>query len=161
MKLSLIAAIAKNGVIGLDNRLPWHLPEDLKRFRKPTIGKPILMGRKTFDSLPGILDGREHIVLSRDKNYRPKGCTLFRSLPDALKVLHKHAEVMVMGGYLLYEECLPLADNLYLTLIDKEFQGDAYFPEIDPERWKTIERSDFKATEKRPFAFAFLKMIKR
>lgn len=161
MKVSLIAAMTKDGVIGLDNRLPWHLPEDLKRFRKITMGKPIVMGRKTFESLPGHLDGRINIVLSRDPDYQPKACTLYHTLSDALASLHGYDEVMIIGGHSLYKQCLPLADTLYLTLIDSEIKGDTFFPEIDWEQWTIIDRLDFDVTDVRPFPFSFVTLAKQ
>ena len=145
MKLSLIAAMAKNRVIGANNRLPWHLPADLRNFRRVTMGKPIMMGRKTFDSIGRPLPGRTNVVISRNRNYRPEGCVIFHSIDAALQQFRRYEEVMVIGGASFYEQLLPVADRLYLTVIDRDFAGDTVFPRFDASRWQQIERQDFPA----------------
>ena len=138
--LSLIAAMAKNRVIGRDNALPWHLPEDLKYFKATTLGKPILMGRKTFDSIGKPLPGRTSVVLTRNPDWAFDGCLVVSSVDDALAQLADREEVLVIGGAELYQQTLPRADRLYLTEIDADFEGDAWFPEFDLSQWQQISR---------------------
>jgi len=138
--LSLIAAMAKNRVIGRDNALPWHLPEDLKYFKATTLGKPILMGRKTFDSIGKPLPGRTSVVLTRNPDWTFDGCLVVSSVDDALAQLADREEVLVIGGAELYQQTLPRADRLYLTEIDTDFEGDACFPEFDLSQWQQISR---------------------
>ena len=132
MIVSLIAAMARNHVIGKDNQLPWKLPEDLKRFKAITLGHPIIMGRKTFDSLGRPLPGRENIVLSRRPGLVLPGATVFGSLAEAFeRFAGTDNEVFVIGGAEIYAQALSRADRLYLTRIDADFPGDAFFPEVD------------------------------
>jgi len=141
-RLTLIAAVARNGVIGLDNTLPWRLPEDLKRFKALTLGHPIVMGRKTWESLGRPLPGRANIVVSRDPNYVAAGATTARSLPEAIEAAAATGtdEVFVIGGAEIYRLALPLAQRLQLTEIDREFPGDAHFPEFDRQAWLETAR---------------------
>ncbi len=141
MKISLIVAMGENRVIGADNRMPWHLSADLKRFRRITMGKPMVMGRKTHESIGGPLPGRKNIVLTSDPNYRALGCVVVHGLEEALREA-LGAEAMVIGGSSLYRELLPRADRLYLTLIHREFPGDTFFPEFDPGEWREVARED-------------------
>lgn len=129
-KLSLIVAIAKNGVIGINNTLPWHLPEDLKRFKALTMGHHIVMGRKTYDSLGRLLPGRTTVIVTRNHDYRVQGALVAHSLPQALAMCENDDEVFLIGGAELYQAGLALADTLYLTEIDLEVEGDAHFPQI-------------------------------
>jgi dihydrofolate reductase len=139
--LSLIAAVAKNRAIGKDNTLLWHLPEDMRHFRETTRGKPVIMGRKTWESLPDSfrpLPGRHNIVVSRNATYQAPGATLAASLEEAILKTEKANEVFVIGGAELYRQAMPLADRLYLTEITTSFEGDAFFPEVLPEEWVEI-----------------------
>jgi dihydrofolate reductase len=156
--VSLIVAMAKNGVIGRDNRLPWRLPADLAHFKRITMGKPMVMGRKTWESLPGLLPGRRHIVVTRDEGYRAQGCTLVHSLEQALEAAGEVPEVMVVGGGTLYKEMLPHADRLYLTLVDVEVEGDARFPEIDYADWRERGRERHPADARNAYACTFLEL---
>ena len=140
MKLSLIVAMSSNRVIGVDNRLPWHFSSDLQRFKRITMGKPLLMGRCTHESIGRPLPGRQNIVLTTDAGYRAEGCTVVHSLEDALRAADDAEELMVIGGASLYERLLPKADRLYLTLIEREFSGDTFFPQIDWADWTEVER---------------------
>lgn len=143
--LSLIAAVARNRVIGKDNRLLWHLPEDMKHFREVTRGKPVIMGRKTWESLPEKfrpLPGRHNIVVSRNPNYNAPGATLADSLESAIRLAGIEDELFVIGGETLYRQALPLAHRLYLTKIDRDYEGDAFFPEILPGDWKETSRRE-------------------
>jgi len=139
MKLSLIAALSSNRVIGLNNRMPWHLPADLKRFKAITWGKPLLMGRKTHESIGRPLPGRHNIVLSANPDYQAEGCSVAHSLEEAMALAGEAGELMVIGGATLYERLLPQASLLYLTLIEREFDGDTYFPSFSPEDWREVE----------------------
>jgi len=155
-RISIIAALAENRVIGRDNRLPWHLPADLGRFKALTMGKPMLMGRRTWESLPGPLPGRPHLVLTRDPDYRADGCRIVHSLKEALEAADDAPELMVIGGAELYAQALPLADRLYLTLIQASPDGDAFFPEYDPGDWREIGREDHPPGGRNPYRYSFL-----
>ncbi len=155
MTISLIVAMARNRVIGRDNALPWRLPADLKHFRRVTMGKSIVMGRKTFDSIGKPLDGRKNIVITRNPDYRPDGVTVVDSLDGALNAAGD-SEVMIIGGATIYEQVLPRADRIYLTLIDAAFDGDARFPELNQEEWQESERLDVDAGTEPDFAYSFV-----
>lgn len=144
MKLSLVAAVSANNVIGVNNQLPWHIPEDLQNFKRITMGKPILMGRKTIDSLGRVLPGRINIVVTRNSSYHRSGCRIFNNLDIALKECKEYPEIMVIGGASLYKQLFPIADTLYLTIIEKKFNGDTFFPVFDRSNWIEISRQDFK-----------------
>lgn len=154
--LALIAAHARDRVIGIDNRMPWHLPEDMKFFRETTRGKPVIMGRKTWESLPDAfrpLPGRLNIVVSRNAGYDAQGATVVGSLPDALSAAGNTDIVFVMGGADLYRQALPMADRLYLTEIDADFAGDAHFPEYPKDDWCEVHRNAQVAASGLKFAF--------
>lgn len=140
-RISLIAAVARNGVIGKDNALPWRLPEDLRHFKAVTLGHPIVMGRKTWESLGRPLPGRHNIVVTRRTDYGlPGECTAVNSLAEAIAAADDCGELFVIGGADLYTQALPLADRLYLTEIDAEFAGDAWFPDFDRSAWREASR---------------------
>lgn len=143
MIISLIAAMARNRVIGKDNRLPWNLPADMKRFRELTLGKPVIMGRKTFESIGRPLPKRKNIIITRDKNYRAEGCIVVHSAKDALKAAEESNEVMIIGGEQIFSEFMPLADRMYLTFIEEGFEGDAYFPQFSQDEWKETSREEY------------------
>ena len=141
--LSLIAAVARNHALGKDGQLLWHLPEDMKHFRETTRGKPVVMGRKTWESLPEKfrpLPGRQNIVVSRDPAYKAHGADLAGSLEGALALAGGAEEVFVIGGEQLYRAALPFADRLYLTEVELEPEADAFFPELNPAVWQEVER---------------------
>ncbi|MDH3979636.1 MAG: type 3 dihydrofolate reductase [Gammaproteobacteria bacterium] len=158
MKISIIVAMAANRVIGHENRLPWHLPADLQHFKQITMGKPILMGRKTYESIGRPLPGRTNIVITRDESYTAEGCMVVHSMEEAMQAAGDSDEVMVIGGAEFYQQVLPQADVLYLTLVEGEFEGDAFFPEINEDEWREVERSDFGSDEKNPHAYSFVRM---
>lgn len=143
MPISLIAAVAKNNCIGKDGRLPWHLPEDMKHFKDLTMGKVVLMGRKTWESIPEKfrpLPGRTNVVVTRQPNYPvPTGVEVFGSIETALAV-HAQDEIVVMGGAEIYRETIDRADALHLTEVDQTVEGDAFFPTIDPSAWTETAR---------------------
>ncbi len=161
MKISVIVAMASNRVIGLNNKMPWHLSADLKKFKKITMGSPVLMGRKTYESIGKVLPGRTNIILSRNPEYRQHGCLVFNDLESALKEGCENAEeIFVIGGSDLYEAILPVADAIYLTIINSEFQGDAFFPDIDLNAWSEVEREDIENDPDAAFSYSFLKFEK-
>jgi len=153
---ALIAAVAKNGVIGVDNRLPWRLPDDLKRFRALTTGHAVVMGRKTWESLPRALPDRQNIVVTRSLDFRAEGATTVSSLPDALARATRPAPVFCIGGSALYGEALPLADTMYITEIDRAFAGDATFPPWPRERWREVTREPHRLEGAGGFDYAFV-----
>lgn len=151
--VSLVAAVARNGVIGRDNDLPWRLPDDLRRFKEITLGKPVVMGRRTFESIGRPLPGRENRVVSRRAGFTASGCSVFSSLHEALAGIE--GEVMVIGGGQVYAEALPLAQRLYLTEVDAEVEGDARFPALDPTAWRESGRERHPADERHVHSFVF------
>jgi dihydrofolate reductase len=137
---ALVAALARNRVIGAGNRLPWHLPEDLARFKRLTLGAPVIMGRKTRESIGRPLPGRRNIVVTRAAGAAWDGCIVARSLAEALALADDAGEAFVIGGAELYAQALPGADRMHLTLIDADYAGDAWFPEFDPGAWREVAR---------------------
>jgi dihydrofolate reductase len=171
MKTSLIVAMSENRVIGRDNGLPWHIPEDLRFFKTVTMGKPIIMGRKTFESIGRPLPGRRNIVVSRDPGYSAKGVDVRRSLDDAIALAAGSAretgqdEIFVIGGGTIFEAALPIADRIYLTRIHARIEGDVFFPEIDPLIWKEVWRkpgrqSGSSELNEAPYGFDFRLLIR-
>ena len=154
--LSLIAAMAHNSVIGLNNQLPWRLPADLKHFKAVTLGKPVIMGRKTYESIGKPLPGRINIVVTRDASYTAEGVVIVHSLAEALAKSKAAPEAMVIGGAQLYAEALPHAQRMYLTLIDAEFAGDAFFPAYDPRDWRETAREEHAPDEINPHSYRFI-----
>lgn len=151
--IAIIVAVADNGVIGANGKMPWHLPSELKYFRARTMGKPVIMGRRTFQSVGKPLSGRDNIVVSRDSNFRADGVTVVLSLEAALAAAQTLAsksgavEVMVIGGADMYRQALPWAGRLYLTRIRSSPPGDAFFPLPDPSEWRLVEEADIPGTE--------------
>ncbi|MGU5685540.1 MULTISPECIES: type 3 dihydrofolate reductase [unclassified Aeromonas] len=157
MKISMIAAMAHDRVIGKDNQMPWHLPADLAHFKRVTLGKPVLMGRKTFESIGRPLPGRRNLVISRNPGYQAEGIEVVGSVEAALALLASSAveELMVIGGGHLYAEMLPSADRLYLTQIDLVVEGDTRFPAFDDGQWQRIDCESHPADEKNPHPYRF------
>ncbi|CEN55621.1 dihydrofolate reductase [Candidatus Methylopumilus turicensis] len=151
--LSLIVAIAKNRVIGVNNTLPWHLPEDLKRFRALTTGHHIIMGRKTFDSLGRLLPGRTTVIVTRNPDYKMAGAIVVHSLEAAITACGDDNEAFLIGGAELYKDGLKLAKKLYITEIDAEYEGDAFFPEFDVAEWQVVERESHQAENGLGFSY--------
>ncbi len=154
--ISLIAAAAENRVIGINNQMPWHLPADLRHFKALTVGKPIIMGRKTWESLPGLLPDRPHIVVTRRPDYRAKGCQVAHSMDAALAAAGDVHEVMIVGGATLYGAMLPQADRIYLTLVETTVAGDTFFPDYNSAQWQITAQERHAADEKNPFPYRFL-----
>lgn len=166
MKIAMIAAMGKFQVIGHHNQLPWHLSADLNYFKQVTLGKPIIMGRNTFESIGKILPGRQNIVVTKNKNYPinallpdSSSLTIVHSLADAFSaVIGNPEEVMIIGGATLFNEALPNANILYLTFIHAEFPGDTFFPPINPNEWQEVWREDHQADAKNPYDYSFVKL---
>jgi dihydrofolate reductase len=156
MRLSLIAALARNRVIGRDNQLPWRLSADLKHFKALTMGKAIIMGRKTFESIGKPLPGRNNIILTRDRDFAASGCTVVHSIDEAMQIAGDQNEVMLIGGADLYQQFLPRADRLYLTEVKAEVAGDAWFPDFDPAEWGETERVSHPADENNEYDYDFV-----
>ena len=162
MRVSLIWAMADDRVIGIENRLPWKLPADMQWFRQHTLGKPIVMGRKTFESFGGrTLPERTNIIITKDQDYRAEGAVVVHSIDEALQAAGEVEEVMVIGGMSFYEQMLPRADRLYLTLIHASFAGDAWFPEFDLGPWQEVLREDHDADGKNAYPYSFVILERR
>ncbi len=164
MVISLIAAVARNGVIGKDNKLPWNLPDDLKYFREKTKGHPVIMGKKTFLSVGRPLPGRTNIILTHEKDFSALGCLLAASLTEAFELAETAPggeEVFVIGGAEIYRQTLPLAQKLYLTLVDADFDGDTFFPEFDRSAWQEIEAREGKVDSENKIPHRFTVLVKK
>lgn len=155
--VTIIAAIAANNALGKDNQLIWHLPADLKRFKKTTLNHAVIMGRKTYESLGKTLPNRTNIVITRDKNYKVEGCVVVNSLKDALKAAAEIDEnPFILGGAEIYKQVMPYTDKLDITFVHHQFEADVYFPEIDKTIWKETSREDFKADENNKYDYSFV-----
>jgi len=159
--LSIVVAMDRNRLIGRGNTLPWRLPADLKHFKAVTMGKPIVMGRRTYESIGRPLPGRTNIVVSRDPRYAAPGCTVVPSIDAALAAADGAPEIMLIGGAQLYAELLPRARRIYLTRIDAAFEGDTWFPELAPGGWREVERSDHAPDGQNPYPFSFILLERR
>ncbi|WP_435415502.1 dihydrofolate reductase [Polaribacter aestuariivivens] len=156
--ITVIAAIANNNALGKNNDLIWHLPADLKRFKKITTGHYILMGRNTFESIGKPLPNRTTVIITRNKNYFKDGCLIAHSLEEALELAKEEEKIFIIGGAQIYKETIKkdLADQLDITIVHKSFEADVYFPEINPKVWKIISKEDFKADEKNKYDYSFV-----
>ena len=153
--ISFVVAMDLNRVIGKDNQLPWHLPADLKFFKRVTMGHPIAMGRKTHESIGRILPGRQNIIITRQTNYHVEGCTVFYSVKDFVDFYMQQEEVFVIGGAEIFTETFPFADRLYITLINAEFEGDTHFPEFNENEWELTSCEKGAKDEKNPYDYEF------
>lgn len=153
--ISLIAAVDRNGLIGSEGKLPWHLPADLKHFKKLTIGHPVVMGRRTFESLGKPLSNRRNVVLTKDYRFKAEGAETVHSVEEALQILTE-GEVFVIGGAQVFKDFLPWADRIYLTVIDQEFAGDTFFPEFNQEDWFLVSETAGKVDDENPYFHRFL-----
>ncbi|MEJ2078959.1 MAG: dihydrofolate reductase [Acidobacteriota bacterium] len=157
MSISIIAAMGTNRVIGRGNGLPWNLPADTRFFKETTRGHPVIMGRKTFDTMGKPLPGRRNIVITRRPHLEIPGAEVVSSLEAALSLVNvQEEEVFIIGGSEIYEMALAIADRMYLTLIHESFEGDTFFPEFDESDWVVVSRRDHEADERNPHAFSFL-----
>lgn len=160
MKISLIVAVAENGVIGKDNSLPWHLPRDMKFFKDTTMGHCVIMGRKNYDSIPlkyRPLEGRTNIIVTRQKDLKAEGCLVVNSIEEGLEIARNknEKEVFIIGGAEIFRQALAIADKIYYTRIHHPFEGDVYFPQLDEKKWKLISREDNGTDEKNKYPFSF------
>lgn len=155
--ISFILAMDENRVIGKDNQLPWHLPEDLKFFKRVTIGHPIVMGRKTFESIGRALPGRENIIITRNCAYTRDDCTVFYEMEAFLSYCHQNAEeeYFVIGGAEIFKALLPNVERLYITEIHHQFEGDTFFPVLDMSQWELMSREEGLKDEKNPYFYEF------
>jgi dihydrofolate reductase len=155
MTVSIIVAIAKNNAIGKDNKLLWYLPNDLKHFKDVTTGHTVIMGRKTYDSVGKPLPKRRNIIITRQA-ISIEGCEVVNSLEAALALCKDEDEVFIVGGAEIYRQSIPLTDRIYLTVIDQEFEGDSFFPELNPAEWEEKERANFEPDEKNKLRYSFI-----
>ena len=154
--ISLVCAMANNRVIGQDNKMPWHLPADLKHFKAVTMSKPIVMGRKTYESIGRPLPGRQNVVISRNANFEAEGCDVVSSIDSAIELLSEHEEIMIIGGGFLYSQMIEQADKLHLTFIDLQVEGDTHFPAFEQLNLVEISSQSCVADEKNPYDYRFV-----
>lgn len=151
----MIVAASANNVIGVDGGLPWRLSEDLRRFKEITLGKPMIMGRLTFESIGKTLPGRRSIVITRQANYEAEGCDVVTTMDAALELASDADEVMIIGGGKVYEQLLPMTDRIYLTRVHADFDGDTFFPEIREDEWQIVSSEPLPSNDERPFSISF------
>ncbi len=154
-RLSLIVAMAKNRVIGADGKIPWHLPNELQLFKRVTMGHHIVMGRKTYESIGRLLPGRTTVIVTRQKDYSVPGALVAHSLDEALARSAGDPEIFIIGGGELYRAAMPLADRIYLTVVDAEPAGDTRMPEFDPEQWRLVSTETFGKDERHAHDYRF------
>ena len=159
-QLALVVAMARNGVIGRGNALPWHLPDDLRHFKALTLGKPILMGRKTFAAIGRPLPGRDNLVLTREHEWRADGVSTVHSLDEALERAQRASELMVIGGAEVYRLTLPLAQRIYLTEVLADVQGDTFFPPLDVADWRELQSTSHPADERHACGMRFVTLVR-
>jgi dihydrofolate reductase len=156
MKLALIVATDEAGLIGKNNDLPWRLSADLQYFKRITMGKPIIMGRKTHESIGRPLPGRDNIIITSDREYQAEGCIVTHSITEALEACQGAEQAMIMGGSSLYEQCLPMVDMIYLTQVHATLEGDTWFPEWDKNEWQCISEEKHPADDKNEYPYSFM-----
>jgi len=153
---TIIAAIAENNALGKDNQLIWHLPADLKRFKKVTSNHHVIMGRKTYESLGKPLPNRTNIIITRNANFKANGCVIVNSLQEAIEAAFDDENPFILGGAEIYKQAIEIADKLDLTFVHHQFEADAFFPKIDTTIWKETSREYFKADEKNKYDYSFV-----
>lgn len=158
MSLSIVVAAAQNNVIGKGNELPWRLPDDLKRFKALTLGKPILMGRKTFESIGRPLPGRTNIVISTQPGLRIDGCIVAGSLDAAIMAAQPSPQIMIIGGAEIFRQALPRTDTVHLTRVHASVPGDVFFPELAPQQWREIDIEHHEVDDRHAYAFSYIKL---
>ncbi|MBW3141072.1 type 3 dihydrofolate reductase [Ferrimonas balearica] len=161
MRIALIACMARNRVIGKDNQMPWHLPADLKHFKAVTLGKPVVMGRRTFESIGRPLPGRHNIVITRQPDYAPEGVTVVASIEAAIAAAGAVEELMIIGGGELYAAMLPRADRLYITDVDLDVEGDTHFPDYQALGWDEVEQTVYQPDERNLYTLTFRTLDRR
>ncbi len=159
--ISVIVAVAQNGVIGGGNTLLWHISEDLRRFKSITMGHPVIMGRRTFESVGRPLPGRTNVVVSRRENYTPEGVTVVRSLEEAFALFPQEEEIFVTGGGQIYAQAMPLADKLYLTTVEKDYDGDTRFPDWNRDEWRQVSCERHDCGKNYPYPFEFTDWVRK
>ena len=159
--IAIVVAMAENRVIGRDDDLPWRLPADMARFRALTMGKPIIMGRRTHESIGRVLEGRHNIVVSRRPGYRVAGCTVASSLDAAFEAASSSAEIAVLGGASIYEQALPIAARMYLTLVHASIEGDVRFPEFERGDWKEVSRVERSSDARNAYDLSFVELVRQ
>ena len=159
-ELSIIVAMDENRLIGSNNRLPWHLPADLAFFKRMTMGKPVVMGRKTFESIGRPLPGRRNIVVTRNPEYAAEGIEIVHDIDAAAALCDASDEIMIIGGANLYAQTLPRVTRLYITRIHHAFDGDTWFPKLDEKAWRTENREDFDPDHSNPYPYSFIQFVR-
>ena len=160
--ISIVVAMSENRVIGRDNQLPWRLPADLRHFKKVTMGHPVIMGRKTHESMGRQLKGRTNIIVTRQEGYEAEGCIVVPSLTDALeKAKEKDEQVFIIGGAEIFKQIMPLVGKIFLTVVHAVVEGDVYFPELNPEEWEEVERERHETDEWHAYPFSFVRLERR
>lgn len=159
--ISVIVAVAQNGVIGGGNTLLWHISEDLRRFKSITMGHPVIMGRHTFESVGRPLPGRTNVVVSRREDYTPEGVTVVRSLEEAFALFPQEEEIFVTGGGQIYAQAMPLADKLYLTTVEKNYDGDTRFPDWNRDEWRQVSCERHDCGKNYPYPFEFTDWVRK
>ncbi|HLE94250.1 MAG TPA: type 3 dihydrofolate reductase [Sulfuricaulis sp.] len=155
-RVSLIAAMSENRIIGINNKLPWHLPADLRHFRRLTTGHPVIMGRRNYESIGKPLPNRTNIVVTRNPDYRAAGCLVTHSLDDAMNSAGNDSEIFIIGGAEIYRQAFDRANRIFITLIHARIEGDTYFPEFEGPPWREISRERHERDENNPYSFSFL-----
>jgi dihydrofolate reductase len=156
MPLSIIVAVSENNAMGINNKLPWYLPADLKRLKQITMGHYLVMGRKTFESLGKPLPGRTTVIITRNKGYKAEGCIVVSSLKEGIEASKTDVEPFIFGGGEVFREALPLVNKIYLTVIHETFDADTFFPELNVNEWKESAREDFQPDEKNKYSYSFI-----
>ena len=157
----IIAAAAENNALGKNNNLLWHLPNDFKRFKELTTGHSIIMGRKTFESLPKLLPNRKHIVITKQTDYKKKGAHIAHTFDQAIALAHNDEQIYIIGGGEIYNLAMEFADKIELTRVYHTFEADTYFPQIDEKKWKLVKNVEHPKDEKHTYAFSYLSYVKR
>jgi dihydrofolate reductase len=156
MRISAVVAMSENHVIGVQNKLPWHMPADLQHFKTITINKPVMMGRKTYESIGRPLPNRLNVIISRDPSFKADGCSVYHSVDDAMSAIKNNEEIFIIGGAILFSEMLPRIKRIYLTVIHEHVEGDAFFPELNKKEWKEVESVKHHADERNPHDYSFI-----
>ena len=159
--ITLIAAVAQNNALGKDNQLLWHLPDDFKRFKNITSGHYTIMGRKTFESFPKPLPNRTHVIITRQKEYKPEGCIVVNSLDEAIQSCPKQEDIFIIGGGEIYKQSIVIADKIDITRVHNSFEADTFFPEIEIEKWQLIFEEFHSKDERHDFDFTFQTYVRK
>lgn len=160
-QLHLIVAHARNGVIGKEGKLPWYLPEDLKHFKRTTLGKPVIMGRKTWESLARPLPGRRNIVVTRQTGFTAEGAEVYSNLQDAVAAVKDEPIAFILGGAQIYAEAMPQIEVAHITVLNADFEGDAFFKPLTDDEWNLVEEATFPATDTHPYSFSIRRYERR